>query len=232
MSDDGFSLLEIIIGIGLLVLVFGLFVSMSGGVKPAQSMLPARVPGYTPVQLDSSNWNQLPAGQRTAFGITDKSKQLVMVITGTRDRSGACEHFIEEEPPLSTNELIDGIIKNPAETGSRAHLIGAAQACYALYPIGIGDPPEVLSVTVSNISDEPVFYDPGNFHFQQYQGVVIPTPKYRLLGEEKFMHGGVLAPSESISGGIFLENTSDFRLNFNRALGLWYGHNYGILQDF
>ena len=232
MSDDGFSLLEIVIGIGLLALVLGLFVGMSGGIKPDQSMLPARVRGYTPVQLDSSKWNQIPAAERTAFGITDENNHIVMVISGTRDKWGVCKYFIEEEPQLSTNELIDRIIKNPAETGSRAHLIGAAEACYALYPAGIGDPPEVLSVIVSNISDEPVLYNPGNFHFQQYQAVVIPIPKYRLLGEEKFTHGGVLAPGESISGGIFLEDTSDLRLNFNRALGFWYGHNYGIFQDF
>ena len=31
MSDDGFSLLEIVMGIGLLALVLGLFVGMSGG---------------------------------------------------------------------------------------------------------------------------------------------------------------------------------------------------------
>jgi len=229
MSDNG--LLETIIGIGLLVLVLGLFVSISGGVKPAQSMLPVRVPGYTPVQLNSDNWNQIPAAKRTAFGITDKSKQIVMVVTGTRDRSGACEHFIEDASP-SKNELVYNIIKNPEETGSRLHLILEAQSCYAFYPIGIGDPPEILSVIVSNISDEPVLYDPGNFYFKQYQGAIIPIPKYRLLGEEKFMHGGELAPGESISGGIFLENTSAFRLNFNRALEFWYGHNYGIIQKF
>lgn len=227
MSDDGFSLLEIVVGIGLLVLLLGLFAGMSGGIKPAQSMIPARAPAYTPVQLNSSDWNQIPAAERTAFGVTDKNKQIIMLITATRDRSGVCMPFIVEESPNEI-ETIGGMLENPKEAGFRTHLLLAAQASYALYPTGIGEPPEVLLVTVSNISDKPVLYDPGNFYFRQYQGAAIPIPKYRLFGEEKFMQGGVLAPGESIVGGVLVEDM----LNFRHEFEFWYGHNYGIIKKF
>jgi len=227
MSESTPSLLEVILGVVVLALLVGLALGVGDLGQRNRGAVATNAPGYAPVHFTSREWNRIPEGERTAFGIENTAKQIVMIVVATRDRQGACRDFIIDAGTIENREeLIAKILRSPSEAG----LMSRMSMLYLLYDPDVDEPPEVLSVVVSNVSNAALSYSPSNFYFRQRQRI-IPIRDYFLVGQEKFRSGGVLEPKESIHGCIILASPN-WGLNCNNAFEFWYGHNFGIISNF
>lgn len=221
--DDTASLLGIIVGTALLVLLVGVLVTGPAHSRQADDTS-TRPAGYTPVSLTSPDWNKIPSAERTAFGITDTAKRMIMVVTATGDRDFTCRDFVESP---TTEETVNELVSDPKAAAVRMRL----GLVYTLTAISKALRPDedrlpVLSVSISNVTNRAVLYSPQNMYFRQ-DGQMIPVGgTYRLLGPEEFTAGTTLAPGESVRGCIYVEDLLDCSHKFE----FWYGHNYGIVD--
>lgn len=175
-------------------------------------------PGYTPVTVPSTIWDQLPPGEKAAFGVTDSTGRIRLAIIAHRDTKGWFAQYVDRDP----HTVITNIMKNPTEAGRLAR-----QDMLSTLPEGSGKVTlEVLHIIVVNVGRQAFPYNPMNFYFRQNRKV-IPITTIDLIKEGVFKSGGLLQVNESIDGFILIPSNVDTQQPYE----LWYGHNYGLLKN-